>query len=117
MRSSSRGVVSASGSGSRFRIAAIVETLVSPRKALSSDHLVQHGAETENVRARIELQSLRLLRRKVRDRAEDGPLSSLSPERLRWRLLVDSRLLCQLRETEIQDLDQSGFGNHNIARF
>ena len=43
----------------------------SAERLLTGEHLVQHNAETPDVRARIHCQPPRLLRRHIRDRAEN----------------------------------------------
>ena len=71
------------GFGSSLRIRSGSRADESPReRPLAGRHLVEHGAEAEDVGARVELPSLRLLGRHVRGRADhDAALRSAARRR------------------------------------
>src|ERR1700694_4899999 len=85
---------------------------------LSGDHLVQHGTQGEQIAARVELFTSRLLRRHVCDGA-DG-CSRASEQMLRGvanRIAAESFLLVlqQLGQSEIENLYDAAIGDENIS--
>jgi hypothetical protein len=99
------------GSLSTARSSAMV---VSPRNGrLPVDHLEEHDAEGEEVGARVDRLSRRLLRRHVRQRAEHHALARRELGRLvgRWRLRLE-----KARQAEVEDLDQALGGQPHVAR-
>ena len=84
------------------------------KRALAGRHLVEDGAEREQLGARIHLVRLHLLRGHVWHRAHHHTGVG---ERSRRRRVVDERRrrLVQLGETEVQDL-HAGLGEHDVRR-
>ena len=103
------------GAGSSFRIFARTDSGESPMNGRTAGHhLVQHRAEAEDVRPRVDLAALRLFGRHVRGRADDLPPRSAATVRVRRRGAIGR--LEQLRQPEVEDLDAIVVGDHHVRR-
>jgi len=92
------------------RLALPVERLA-PR-----EHLVEHGAEREDVGARVGLHAFELLGRHVLERAKDRPLHRQPGRRRRQHRRTRAR--CgrgRLRQTEVEELD-APLREHDVGR-
>ena len=84
--------------------------------AHAGKHFIEHGAECENVGARIGRLTTHLFRRHIarcpHDHARRGKLQAAE----RDLVYVSDRFLRQLRQSKIEDLDSSVFGDEHIFR-
>src|ERR1039457_4238491 len=101
------GTSSATGLTSSRRIA---RERLRPRQ-----HLVHHHAERENVAPRVQFLALRLLRRHVRHRAQNGAFHRQRRRLKGLRLLGECGCHVHLRQAEIQDLHQPRIRHHHVA--
>src|SRR5580692_8889575 len=87
----------------------------SRERALSRDHFVQHQAEGELVRAKIQRSTAGLLRRHVLHGSDyDARLRLPRGERARFVLLSHGRR--NLRQAEVEDFDESIARDHQVLR-
>ena len=80
-------------------------------RAFAAEHLVEHGAEREHVRAMIDRQAAHLLRRHVAERPQDR--AGVGGER-RPRVMSRSAGVDRLGETEVEDLDLVVARDHHV---
>ena len=90
--------------------------------ARTRQHLVQHAAEGEQVRARIDRLTSRLLGRHVRGGAEQEPDVRRRGQRRRLRRIVAGGPRCslgvhQLRQAEVEHLDAPAGRDLHVRRF
>src|SRR5262245_7354050 len=72
------------------------------KSAPAGNHLVEHGAEREDVAARICLLTLELFRRHVGQRSENGTIGSAHRIAIRSARFNPNRFSAQFRQTEIE---------------
>jgi hypothetical protein len=91
---------------------------VAAKSAVARHHLVQNGAEREDVRARVEPLALGLLRRHVSDGPDQQALRGLEPLVRREREGVAGVRfvrLHELREAEVQHLHATVVTDHDVG--
>ena len=87
-----------------------------PKGNRAGQHLMKHDPETEDVAPVIDFLSPGLLGRHVGDRTHDLSGIGLSPGESLDVAAFSGERLCQLGETEVDDLGMAVLGHHDIGR-
>ena len=92
---------------------------VATKRRPAGGHLVEHDAEAEDVAARVDLQSPRLLRRHVLRRAHHEPGRRVRPDGRDslGRLARGGPFLLNLREPEVHELRVAVLTHHDVFGF